>query len=80
MNDMGMMYEQEKIKDAKENDSIGLMSTDINSVTELSVSAVPISYNVYIGDDLVYAFNCLRNAEKLYQIIRADIKGVEWEG
>lgn len=77
---MGMMYEQEKIKNAKENDSIRLMSTDINSATELSVSAVPISYNVYIGDDLIYAFNCPGNAEKLYQIIRADIKGVEWEG
>lgn len=77
---MGMMYEQEKIKNVKENDSIVLMSTDINSAMELSVSAVPISYNVYIGDDLVYAFNCSENAEKLYQIIQADIKGVVWEG
>lgn len=80
MNEMGMTYQYDDLVGVRENDSIKLMSKDINSSTELSVVAVPISYNVYIGDDLIYACNCLENAEKIYQIIQADIQGVVWDG
>lgn len=77
---MGMIYERDDLVDVKESDSIKLLSKDINSATELSVVAVPISYNVYIGDDMIYACNCLENAEKIYQIIQADVQGVAWKG
>lgn len=77
---MGMIYERDDLVDVKESDSIKLLSESINSATELSVVAVPISYNVYIGDDLIYACNCLDNAEKIYQIIQADVQGVAWKG
>ncbi len=75
---MGMTYECDDLVDVKENDSVKLLSKDLNSATELSVVAVPISYNVYIGDDLIYACNCLENAEKIYQIIQADVQGAVW--
>lgn len=78
--EMGMVYEYGNMKKPVSGDTIELLSSELNSATDLSVCAVPVSYNVCINDDLVYACSCLGNAEKMYQIIRADMEGRVWEG
>lgn len=62
------------------NEAIMLLSSEVNKCTELSVSAIPVTYGVYINDDLVYSCNVLKNAETIYQAIRADMAGNAYEG
>lgn len=58
-----------------QNECIELLSTQLNKSTALTVSAVPVTYGVYINDDLVYSCNMLKNAQTLYDVIRADMAG-----
>lgn len=77
---MGKVSEYDGLGLVDANETITLLSTDVNSCTELSVSAVPVTYGVYINDDLVYSCNFLKNAETIYQAIRADMAGKVYEG
>lgn len=62
------------------NETITLLSTDVNKCTALAVMAVPVTYGVYINDELIYSCNILKNAEMIYQAIRADMAGKAYEG
>lgn len=77
---MGKVSEYDGLGLVDANETITLLSTDVNKCTELSVSAVPVTYGVYINDDLVYSCNFLKNAEMIYQAIRADMAGNAYEG
>lgn len=77
---MGKVNEYDGLSLVDANETITLLSTDINKCTELSVSAVPVTYGVYINDDLVYSCNFLKNAETIYYAIRADMIGKVYEG
>lgn len=77
---MGKLSEYIGLEKVDQNECIEVLSTQINSATVLSVSAVPVTYGVYINDDLVYSCNMLKNAQMLYDVIRADMAGKEWEG
>lgn len=72
---MGKVSEYDGLGLVDANDTITLLSTDVNKCTELSVLAVPVTYGVYINDGLVYSCNILKNAETIYQAIRADMAG-----
>lgn len=63
-----------------QNECIELLSTQLSKATTLTVSAVPVTYGVYINDDLIYSCNMMKNAELLYNVIRADMAGKECEG
>lgn len=65
-------YDMDKIN---LNECIPLLSTQVNQSTELSVSALPISFGVYINEDLIYSCNVMKNAEMLYRVICADLAG-----
>ena len=77
---MGKVNEYDGLDLVDANESITVLSTQINTCTELSVLAVPVTYGVYINDDLVYSCNVLQNAETIYQAIRADMAGKAYEG
>lgn len=77
---MGQVIEYDGMKKIDVNESIKLLSIDVNKSVELSVSAVPISFNVYINEDLIYSCNNLKNAETIYRVIRADLEGKEYCG
>lgn len=64
----------------KETDGIVLMSTGINCCTDLSVIVRPFTYDVFINDDLIYSFNHIENAKRVYDIVRADISGRVYDG
>lgn len=76
---MGKVNEYDGLSLVDANETITLLSTDINKCTELSVSAVPVTYGVYINDELIYSCNVLKNAETIYQAIRADMAGKAYE-
>lgn len=77
---MGKVDEYDGLALVDANETITVLSTQVNTCTELSVSAVPVTYGVYINDDLVYSCNVLKNAETIYQAIRADMTGNAYEG
>lgn len=77
---MGKVSEYDGLGLVDANDTITLLSTDANKCTELSVLAVPVTYGVYINDDLIYSCNILKNAETIYFAIRADMAGKMYEG
>lgn len=77
---MGKVDEYDGLALVDANETITVLSTQVNTCTELSVSAVPVTYGVYINDDLVYSCNVLKNAETIYQAIRADMTGKPYEG
>lgn len=77
---MGQVNEYDGMEKIDVNESFKLLSIDVNKAVELSVSAVPISFNVYLNDDLIYSCNVLKNALMLYQVIRADLAGKEYCG
>ena len=49
---MGKVNEYNGLDLVDANESITVLSTQINTCTELSVLAVPVTYGVYINDDL----------------------------
>lgn len=63
-----------------QNECIEVLSTQINKSMSLTVSAVPVTYGVYINDDLIYSCNILKNAEAIYNVIRADMAWIVMEG
>lgn len=77
---LGKVSEYDGLEKIDVNESYKLLSTDVNKTVVLSVSAVPISFNVYLNDDLIYSCNNLKNAETLYRVIRADLSGKEFCG
>lgn len=77
---MGKVDEYDGLALVDANETITVLSTQVNTCTELSVSAVPVTYGVYINDDLVYSCNVLKNAETIYKAIRADMTGNAYEG
>ncbi len=77
---MGKVSEYDGLGLVDVNDTIRVMGCEVNRCTELSVSAVAVTYGVYINDDLVYSCNVLKNAETIYQAIRADMAGKAYEG
>lgn len=77
---MGKVNEYDGLSLVDANETIMLLSTDINKCMELSVSAVPVTYGVYLNDDLVYSCNLLKNAETIYHAIWADMIGKVYEG
>ena len=77
---MGKVDEYDGLALVDANETITVLRTQVNTCTELSVSAVPVTYGVYINDDLVYSCNVLKNAETIYQAIRADMTGNAYEG
>lgn len=77
---MGKVNEYDGLGLVDANETITLLSAEVNKCTELSVSAVPVTYGVYINDDLVYSCNILKNAETIYLAIRADMAGKAYEG
>lgn len=77
---MGKVNEYDGLSLVDANETITLLSTDINKCTELSVLAVPVTYGVYLNDGLIYSCNVLKNAETIYQAIRADMAGKAYEG
>ncbi len=77
---MGKVDEYDGLALVDANETITVLSTQVNTCTELSVSAVPVTYGVYINDDLVYSCNVLKNAETIYQAIWADMTGNAYEG
>lgn len=77
---MGKVNEYDGLNLVDANETITLLSADVNKCTTLSVSAVPVTYGVYLNDGLVYSCNVLQNAETIYQAIRADMAGKAFEG
>lgn len=77
---MGKVNEYNGLDQVDTNETITLLSTDVNKCTALAVLAVPVTYGVYINDDLIYSCNILKNAETIYQAIRADMAGRAYEG
>lgn len=77
---MGKVNEYESMEKIDVNESFKLLSTDINKTVELSVSVVPISFNVFLNDDLIYSCSILKNAEILYRVIQADLAGKAYCG
>lgn len=72
---MGNVKEYEGLDLVDANECITLLSTEVNSCTDLTVQAVPTCYGVYLNDDLVYSCNMLANAETIYRAILADLAG-----
>lgn len=72
---MGKLSDYVGLEKVDQNECIELLSTEINKTTVLTVSAVPVTYGVYINDDLIYSCNSLKNAQAIYDVIRADISG-----
>lgn len=83
---MDMLYEREPgdpMNAFPPEDSDGavvLMRAQINQCTELTLSAIPVSYNVHIGSALVYPCNLLENAKRIFHTVRADLKGEAYDG
>lgn len=77
---MGKVNEYDGLNLVDTNETITLLSTDVNTCTTLSVVAVPVTYGVYLNDDLIFSCNVLKNAETIYQAIRADMAGKTYEG
>lgn len=77
---MGNVNEYDGLSLVDANETITLLSTDVNKCTALAVVAVPVTYGVYINDELIYSCNILKNAETIYQAIRADMVGKAYEG
>lgn len=75
---MGKLSDYIGLEKVDQNECIEVLSTQINSATVLSVSAVPVTYGVYINDDLIYSCNMLKNAQAVYDAIRADMAGKEY--
>lgn len=75
---MGQVREYAGLEKVDQNECIELLSTEINKTTVLTVSAVPVTYGVYINDDLIYSCNSLSNAQAIYDVIRADMAGKEY--
>ena len=48
---MGKVDEYNGLDLVDANEAITVLSTQVNTCTELSVSAVPVTYGVYINDD-----------------------------
>lgn len=67
---MGKVSEYVVMEKVDQNECIELLSTQVNKATLLSVSAVPVTYGVYINDDLIYSCNFSKNAHLLYEVIR----------
>lgn len=63
-----------------QNECIELLSCDLNKSSVITLSAVPVTYGIYINDDLIYSCNFMKNAKAIYNVIRADMAGKEWEG
>lgn len=77
---MGKLSDYIGLEKMDQNECIELLSTDINKATTLTVSAVPVTYGVYLNDDLIYSCNSLKNAQVIYDAIRADMAGKAYEG
>lgn len=77
---MGKLNEYDGLAQVDVNECITLISSQVNKATELTLSAVPVTYGVYINEDLIYSCNILKNAEMLYKVIRADLAGTEYCG
>lgn len=78
--DVGKVNEYNGLNLVDANETITVLSTQVNSCTALSVTALPVTYGVYLNDDLIYSCNFLQNAETIYQAIRADMAGKAYEG
>lgn len=76
---MGKVDEYDGLALVDANETITVLSTQVNTCTELSVSAVPVTYGVYINDELIYSCNILKNAETIFRAIRADFAGLVYE-
>lgn len=76
---MGKMSEYAGLQKVDQNECIELLSTHINASMVLTVSAVTVTYGVYINDDLIYSCNMMKNARMLYDVIRADMAGKVYE-
>lgn len=77
---MGKLSEYAGLQKVDQNECIELLSTHINESLVLTVLAVPVTYGVYINNDLIYSCNMMKNAQMLYDVIRADMAAKEWEG
>lgn len=73
-----LMVDLENLR--KKADGIVLMSAGINRCTDLSVIVRPFTFDVFINDDLIYSFNDIENAKRVYDIVRADISGRVYDG
>lgn len=54
---------------------ITLKSAQVGQCAEVILSAVPVTYDVFINDDLVYSCNKQKNAETIYSAVLSDIRG-----
>lgn len=77
---MGKVNEYEGLGLVDANETIPLMGCKVNECMELSVSAAAVTYGVYINEDLIYSCSVLKNAETIYDVIRADMAGKTYEG
>ncbi len=55
--------------------ALELCRHDINKSTQVTVTAVPITYDVRINGGLVYSCNVLDNASWISRIIAEDMRG-----
>lgn len=79
-NEMGMVRESEDMQEEihemlTEAGKVPLVSTHVNSTTELSVCIRPFCYDVVLGGKNLLSFNHPENAFTVYRVMLADLKG-----
>lgn len=77
---MGQVTEYEEIMEdleklRKDTDGITIAGAVINRCTDITLTVLPLTYDLKINGDLVHSFNELENAKKVYDIIRTDYAG-----
>lgn len=74
------MNPKEKHSHPVTDSTVPIAVAEINKATEISLCAVPISYEVRINDELICTLNQLENAYIVYGAILCDLKGAVFRG
>lgn len=68
-----IMEDLEKLR--KDTDGIVLAGAGINRCTDITLTVRPLTFDIKINGDLMHSFTEMENAQKVYDIIRADYAG-----